>query len=163
MKARLLRRCRRAVAALEFAGVAPVLLVVLGGTVDFGLANYNRTALANAVAAGAEYGLLQGSSVSVANVKTLVQNASFLTGVVATVPALACYCVTGFPPTQTSATCAPAGTKSTAANSTTCADGSFAGYYMSISANYAYTGMLGLFSDPSGFNMTETALVRLPQ
>ena len=144
-------RCRRAVAALEFALTAPILLIVLGGTVDFGIANYTRTALANAVSVGAEYALLTGSGVVGNNVKTLVQSSSFVSGVTATVTGPACYCVTGSAPTMSTATCNSA-----------CSDGSTAGSYIIISATYTYSGLLSSYSYPSGFTLTESATVRLP-
>ena len=52
---------RRAAAMVEFACASPLLVILLGGAHDLGLAQYSRISIANAVAAGAEYAYLVGS------------------------------------------------------------------------------------------------------
>jgi Flp pilus assembly protein TadG len=158
---KLLRRCccHRAVAAIEFALAAPTLLIFLGAGADFGIVNFSRSALANAVASGAQYAFLTGPGVSGSNIKTLVQTTSFLTGVTATITGPNCYCVTGSTPTmtlQSSGACA--------VTPPTCTDGSSsfpAGTYIQISASYSYTSILGGDAYPKIFNMTESATMRL--
>jgi Flp pilus assembly protein TadG len=54
---------RRATAAVEFALVSPVLLVLLMFVIDFGMYLYASLQLSNAVSAGAEYALVNGQSV----------------------------------------------------------------------------------------------------
>ena len=141
---------RRGVAAVEFALTAPILAMFLGGTVDFGMISAGRSALANAVASGAEYAYLTGTGVTAANIKTLVQTTSYLNTVVATVTGPACYCVTGTGPAMTSATC-----------NSTCSDSSTAGSYVIISAVYTYTPILPNFSNVGTKTLTEAATVRL--
>jgi Flp pilus assembly protein TadG len=143
-------RSRRAVAALEFALTAPFLLILTAGAVDFGIANYSRSALANAVASGAEYAVLSATNVTAANVQTVVQSTPNLTGVTATVTGPACYCLTGSTPTMSSVAC-----------NTSCSDGSLAGTYVIISASYSYAGLLSGFSYPSTFNISDSAVVRV--
>jgi Flp pilus assembly protein TadG len=51
--------CRRGTAAVEFALVAPFLLLLLGGIVELGRAVYDSAALAGAARAGAQYAWIQ--------------------------------------------------------------------------------------------------------
>jgi len=152
----MMRLGQRAVAAVEFAIAAPVLLILLGGAADFGIVNYSRAALANAVASGAQYAYLTGTGVTASNVRTLVQTTSYLSGATATVTGPNCDCVTGATPTMTLMTagvCAP--------TPPTCTDGSTAGTYIIVSATYSYTAILGGYAYPASFSMTEAATMRL--
>jgi Flp pilus assembly protein TadG len=153
-----LRSHRRAVAAVEFALVAPVLALVLVGAIDYGFREWSRSCLANAVAQGAYYAFLSGPNVSGTTVQTLVQNASPLTGVTVTVnppTAAACYCPSGSP-----AALGPQVTSCT----TACTDGTTPGTYLKISATYTQTPWIPI-PFYSGLNnqstITETATVRL--
>jgi Flp pilus assembly protein TadG len=125
------RRNSRAVAALEFGLALPFLILVFAAVIDFGFAQWNRSAMSNAVADGAYYAFLTGPSVTAANVKSMVQNASSIASVtVPTINAPACYCISGAaaPATMTAATCG-----------NTCADGTTAGKYIIITADYTLT------------------------
>jgi hypothetical protein len=132
-----------------------LLVVMLGGAADFGLAQFYRTNLANAVAAGCEYAILTGANVASTNIQAVVQNTMFLpTGaavnlsVVVTGPKV--YCVTGSGPTMSAATAG-----------STCSDGSSAGTYVMITATYTNTGLMNGFMSLSSTTMTESATVRL--
>lgn len=145
----------RATAALEFAIATPMLVILLGGVADFGLAQYYRTNLANAVAAGSEYAYLTGISVTSSNIQTVVQNMMFLpTGAAANlsvnVTGPTGYCVTGSGPTM-----------SAAAVPSTCSDGSSAGTYVIIAATYTNVGLMRGFLSANSQPITETATVRL--
>jgi TadE-like protein len=159
MKRSWWHRGRRAVAAVEFAVTAPTLLILLGGAADFGIVNYSRSALANAVASGAQYAYLTGPTVSASSVQTLVQTTSRLPGVTATVGNPSCYCVTGTTPTMT---LMASGTCSTS-SPPTCSDGTTtsAGTYITISATFSYSTLFGGYAYPSVFNVTESATMRL--
>ncbi len=125
------RRNRRAVAALEFGLALPFLIFVFAGVIDFGFAQWNRSAMSTAVADGAYYAFRTGPGVTAANVKTMVQNASPISSVtVPTINAPACYCISGAaaPATMSSATCG-----------NTCPDGTTAGKYIIITADYTLT------------------------
>jgi Flp pilus assembly protein TadG len=146
---------KRATAALEFAVASPLLIMMLGGVADYGLAQFYRTNLANAVAAGAEYAYLTGPGVVTQNIQTVVTNAMFLppgaiTNLVVTAP-VADYCVTGTGPTMTVVASLPA----------TCTDGSAAGTYVIITATYTNTGLMNGFGAALSQPMTESATVRL--
>ncbi|MDE2517176.1 MAG: pilus assembly protein [Rhodospirillales bacterium] len=151
--ARRLIRARRGVAALEFALVMPVLLIMLGGVVDFGLVMLARSQLASAVTQGAEYAMATGSSVSPSSIRTMVQSASPLAGVTATVTpssGAACYCVTGTPLALSSHICTSA-----------CPDGSSPGVYLTIKAQYTYQPILPFYSALAATTLSEQAQVRL--
>jgi Flp pilus assembly protein TadG len=75
----LLRR-RDGTAAIELALVSPLLLILLGGMVDFGRAFHQEIELASAVAAAAQYALVNAASVNSVNAASL---AATLSGIVA--------------------------------------------------------------------------------
>jgi hypothetical protein len=123
---------------------------MLGGAADYGLAQFNRVMLANAVAAGAEYATLTGASAASANitsfrasVTSVIQNTSNLpnatssvtvsfSGVSPGAPAPGWYCLiwpvgqNGTVPTWTGAT--PTCLNGTC-TSVPCGVGSSTGYY----------------------------------
>jgi Flp pilus assembly protein TadG len=158
---RLFRK-RRATAALEFALAAPLLVLMLGGAADFGLAQYYRTLLANAVAGGAQYAYFTGTNVTTTNIQTIVQNAMFLpagasgnlsvsfAGASPGVQTPGWYCVTGTGPTATAS-----------AQSSTCSDGTSAGYYISFQATYTNTGLLSGVLAAANRTMSEQVTLRL--
>jgi len=151
----------RATAALEFALASPMLIVLLGGAADYGLAQYNRALLANAVSAGAQYAVLTGTGVTTANITSIIQNTSTLPNAATTVivtyssispgvPSPGWYCITGTAPTVTSST-----------SGGVCADGSSAGYYISMKATYSFNGLFGGFMSLSSNTMAEQATVKV--
>ena len=152
---------RRATAALEFALASPLLMIALGGVADLGRAQYNRVMLANAVSAGAQYAYMIGTSVTTANITSVIQSTSSLpnastsvtvtySGVSPGVPSAGWYCVTGSGPTVTSST-----------SGGTCSDGSTAGYYISFKATYTFNGLLNGFMSASSQTMSEQATVKI--
>lgn len=163
-------RRRRGVAALEFAVASPLLIMMLGGAADLGLAQYSRAMLANGVAAGAEYAYLIGSGASPANVGTtvtqanitsVVQNASGLPNATSSVtvtfssispgvPGPGWYCLTGTGPTVTPSS-----------QGTTCTDGSAAGYYVSLKASYTVNGLMNGFMAALTQTVSEQATVKV--
>jgi Flp pilus assembly protein TadG len=143
-------RSRRGNAAIEFAIACPVMLVFFGGAVDFGLATWDKSILANAVAQSAYYAFSTGISVTSTNVQTLVQNSAGLSSVTANVTGPACYCITGSPLALSAATC-----------NSTCGDTTTAGYYVKIVATYTYQSVLPVYSHLNNPTLTETAIVRL--
>jgi Flp pilus assembly protein TadG len=145
----------RATAALEFAVASPLLIIMLGGAADYGLAQYYRTNLANAVAAGAEYAYLTGTGVTSTNIQSVITNTMYLpTGASSNLSVLVTgpkgYCVTGSGPTMSAATAG-----------STCSDGSTAGTYVIITATYTNTGIMNGFGASLSQPMTEAATVRL--
>lgn len=150
---RRLRRRDRGVAAVEFAVAAPVMLFFLGGIVDFGMIYYGQSRVSAGVAAGAQYAILTGATVTQSNIQTLVQNAAGLSNLTVTVTGLsptACYCVSGTPPATVAATCG-----------TNCANGAAAGTYAFITATYAYQPIMPAYSRLSSPQVVEAATVQV--
>lgn len=141
-------RDRRGTAALEFALVMPVLLLLLGGLVEFGWAVWSDSALCNAVSQASYYGFLTGSGVSTSSLVAIAEKASALSDVTATASTPACYCASGTPATPSPATSC----------TTACADGTYPGTYTTIVAQYSVPTFLPLFPSPT---ITESAMVRL--
>ena len=153
---------RRGTAALEFALSTPLLLIMVGGAADLGLAQFYRTNLANAVAAGAQYAFLIGTGVNTMNIQTVVQSAMFLpvggssnlsVSFVGSSPGVqgpGWYCVTGTGPTVAASS-----------KGSTCSDGSSAGYYIWIKASYISLGLLGGILPDLNRTISEQVTVRL--
>ena len=103
MKARLQRFDEHGVAAAELAILLPVLLLILFGTIEFGMMMYGREVVTNATREGARYGIVAQSPPITAG-QMITQATNYLTGtgvspasVTFTVPA--CCGVTGTPVT----------------------------------------------------------------
>jgi Flp pilus assembly protein TadG len=145
-----LKDCR-AIAALEFALTLPVLLILLGGVVDFGQAMYYRNAIANGIAAGAQYAVVNAGTATTATIQSMVQTVSGLsTAVSVTVTPKVGYCVVVNNQTGAALTAG-----------TTCSDNSPAGTYYIISASYSFSGLLGTYSVPSLFTISDSTTVRV--
>lgn len=140
------------VALLEFALLAPVLALLCVGTIDLGLAFASQLQLAAAVGEGAQYAFLTGGSVQTTAVQTVVQKATALPGVTATVNynANACYCPVGTPPTLSSQTCG-----------VPCADDTLPGKYLSISAAYTYSPIFPAYGLVANPGLVEKVTVRV--
>jgi len=82
---------RRGVAAVEFALIAPILIALLGASVDLGRAIIIAIRLETAVRSGAEF-IVQNPSAANADVQTVVENA-FGTGATATATFPRCACL----------------------------------------------------------------------
>jgi Flp pilus assembly protein TadG len=146
-----LMQARRAVAAVEFALVCPVLLMCVGGVADFGLALADRSQLAGAVALGAQYAYLNPSTVTASAIRTLVSAGASLTGMTVSVTTPAYWCVTaGAPPVLTGATA-----------TSTCLDGTSAGSYVTITASYVYPALMPAYSQLANTTLTEAVTVRI--
>ena len=141
-------RTKRGTAAVEFALVAPLLLLLLGGLIQFGWAVWCDSALNGAVSQASYYAFMAGPNVSTAAIVTMAEQASALGGITATASAPACYCASG----------TPAAPSPAASCTTNCADGSKPGVYTTIAADYTVPRFLPLFAAPQ---LSETATVRI--
>jgi hypothetical protein len=152
---------RCGVASVEFALVAPVLLLLLGGVVDFGLLIAGRSQLANGLAQGTQYALLQGPPVSVTAVQDIVKEGSFLAGVEppvgVAVTGPACYCALGSP-TLLSPSDPPLTSNFTCTGS--CPEGS-PGIYLIVVATYNFQPLMPLYSHLASPVNRQAAWVRL--
>lgn len=166
----MFRRCcrvsgrpdNRAVAALEFALTAPVLLLFLGAASDYGMMVWDHNCLVNAVAQGGYYAFRTGTSVSQVSVQTLVAQVSSLQNVdVTTTDPTKCYCPT--------ATTAPATLGPAVSCTSTCAaidgnngDTTTPGNFMTIAVTYTLGGFFNLGTlSTAGTPLSETVTVRL--
>ena len=92
------RNDTRGIAAVEFAILAPSLMLMLGCLVDYSLALWSRGVLANSVAQGMRYAFLVGEDVTAANVRTVVQKTLSLPAASVVVTGPNCYCNINTPP-----------------------------------------------------------------
>lgn len=145
-------RCRRASAAVEFALVCPVLLVLLGGLADTGLLIRSQMRLAAGVAGGAQYALLAGMGVDAAALRQTVQRASGLSSVTVTVTGPFCGCPAG-QPTARRLVAQGCGTP--------CPDASAPGTYLTLTGQYAYPPLMPQYSHLATTQRAETATVLL--
>ncbi len=163
-------RDNRGTALIEFAITAPVVALFLAGAADYGLAEWSRTCLSNAVSQGGYYAFRQGTTVSTANITSVIQNAYPLTAsppdpLSAAVSAVsvsyppggstgvACYCPSGTPATL----------GATIVCTATCPDGTTPGSYIQIKATYTLKGTFRLATSLSlsGDQISDTVVVRL--
>ena len=147
-------RDRRAVAAVEFAIIAPVLITLLAGAVDFNLFNYGRTKLNHAITAGSYHVQLMGNTATASDAQTFIVAMSNLPNVTSSATAPACYCIIGNPSNRqlsSATTCA-----------TLCPDGvSLSTYFMIVSGTYTYSPLMPFWDNFVGATATATATVQL--
>jgi hypothetical protein len=162
----------RAIAVFEFAITAPLVVLFLATASDYGLREWSRSCLANAVAQGAYYAFRTGTTVTQANVQTLVKNVSSLTGVgVTTTNPTLCYCPSGSTTAAATMGSAVACTSTcsitvcTTSSSCTTTTGIPPGNYMHITGTYTLTGIFPasiIFPLPTkGTQISESMWVRL--
>lgn len=154
---------RRAVAAVEFAVICPLLLLIMGGLADFPLAFWDHSLIETGIANGATYAFQQmqadlalNQQVSASEVQAIVESAINLSDVtvVVTQPALECENIDD-------STTPPTATLVAAAAGSTCANGSLPGTYVTITASYVYKPLMPLYSQMANTTFTETANVRV--
>ena len=180
--ARIHTHAQSGIAAIEFAFLVPVLLVLLMGGVDMGQMLYAYYRLDQAVAAGAQYAQLNASKVSSANgaalassIANVVANANGTswandTIVVNNGPSVTitngtasnggtaanadnCYCPSGSPPSWTWG--------SSVTCSSSCSGGSgIGGKYVTITSSVAYHPILKIYSFITDSTITQNAAVQ---
>lgn len=153
---------QRGIAAVEFALVAPFLLILLGGAADFGLLVAGKSKLANGVAQGIQYALSTGPSVTVANLRAAVQSGAARSGVTeavtVSVTAPACYCVSGSPAVLAASTPLSAANTCTG----TCPTGAMPpGAYVQVAATYIYQPLMPFYSGLASTTVSEAVTARL--
>ena len=147
-----LRRHRQATAALEFAMLAPIVTSFMAAGADFGLAMWSRSCLTNAVAQGGYYAFLHSTTATSTSIQSVVQNATPLSNVSATVSSpTACYCPSGTPAVLgTAVSC-----------TSTCSDSTSPGTYVKITATYTLQSYMANISLLGGTQITDQTVVRL--
>jgi Flp pilus assembly protein TadG len=154
---------RSGLAAVEFALISPVLLLLLGGVIDFGLMMSGRSQLANGIAQGVQYALLKGASVSSATITNIVQAGSSRSGVrpavSVNVTGPACYCISGQPAVLSAG---PAALSATYACTGSCpVAGVVPQAYVVVTASYTYQPLMPFYSQLANATVTETVTVKL--
>lgn len=137
----------RGLSGIEFAMIAPVLILSFIATADFGLAIYAKMEVENAAQAGTQYAAVNGYTSS--SVSSAVTSATSLSGLSAS-PAPTEFC--GCPSTSgvTTATCG-----------TNCASGAAAGTYVTASAQATYSTIVSYPGIPSNYTFNSTSTVRI--
>ncbi len=140
----LLRKFLRAdggVSAVEMALVAPVLMIIFMGLIDYGIAVFSKMELTGSVRSGAQYALI--NSTDMAAIQTTVTNSSNLdvTNLVVDLPYKTCECSDG----TLDATC-----------TVTCSADTLR-HYVVISATYTYVP----FFLPSNMTLTNGSTIRV--
>jgi Flp pilus assembly protein TadG len=171
LRARLAKPGNAGIAAVEFAFLVPVFLVLMMGIVNVGQMLYDYYQLDQAVAAGAQYAALNGANVTSTNgaalatsIATIVEDANGTAwtndavvvnnGPSVTVSngtatssgtasnANSCYCPTGSAPGWSWGSAMECGAS--------CTGSGQAGKYITVTATYNYTPILSLYSFMSG-------------
>ena len=149
-----LRRDSRAVAAVEFALISPILFMLLAAAVDFGLFNKGRSQLNQAISAGAEHAQLKGTAATASDVQTFVVAMSNLSNVTSTATAPACYCIIGDVSSRQLSGQMPC--------STLCPDNvSISTYFMTINGTYVYQALMPFWDNFVNGTATASTTVQL--
>jgi Flp pilus assembly protein TadG len=175
-------RANAGIAAVEFAFLVPIFLILLMGSIDVGQMLFAYYRLDQAVAAGTQYAVLNGANVTSLNgasvaqyVATAVEDANgtawandtvvvnngpsmTVTNGVATSGGTASnaddyYCITGSPPNWTW------GTAYT--SQVSCTGGGTAGKYVTVTASYNYVPVLSFYTFITNSTLTQNGVVRV--
>ncbi len=132
--------------AIEFAFIAPVVILMMIGVVDFGLATWRNMQVHSAAQAGAQYAMAHGFNP--AGITAAVTNATAYPDVTVTpAPNQFCGC--------------PSADGVTAASCTaSCPTGGAAGAYVTVSAQATYTPLLPYPLIPNALTLTAQSTVR---
>jgi Flp pilus assembly protein TadG len=159
-----LRLCRSGVAIVEFAIVAPFLVLLLLPLVDLGMGFYVKTQLMTAAEAGAQYAFVHGwsgtNSTTQTSILSAVSSAMSLTGIQSTpAPVLACGCANGTTITYSS----PGGafTQASCATQTACTGGQKPAAYVTVNTQVDYAPLFGYWLFGGTATLTAGSTVRV--
>jgi Flp pilus assembly protein TadG len=182
--ARLLMRPlgrREGTAAVELALVAPMLLTLLAGIIDFARVYHDEIELSGAVAAAAQYALINASSINSTNVTSFAatlsgivanSNGSAWAGATVTVNdgatsavaagtttssgtaanANSCWCPTGSPGSMSWGTAVTCGSS--------CAGGTLAGKFVTITGTRLFSAIFGNYGLISNTTLHQSTIVQ---
>ena len=144
------RWTEKGTAAVEFALISPLLLILLTGIVEIGMAGYQAMQVQAAVEAGALYAANNGAS-NLAAIGQAVVNATGTSGLTAT-PAPVAFC--GCP--------GASGVVSQNADCTTpCTDGKAPGQYVRVSAAVPHQTIMPFLTLPLPASLTAQSTIRV--
>jgi Flp pilus assembly protein TadG len=135
------------IAATEFAMFAPMLVLGMIGVADLGMGVYRKMQVQNAAQAGAAYAMVNGFNAS--SITSSVLNATSFTGISAE-PAPTWFCACPSSVGTTGASC-----------NSTCADGTAAGVYVTVSAQGTYNTLVPYPGLTNMFNFISQSTVRI--
>jgi Flp pilus assembly protein TadG len=142
-----LKRDSNGAAAVEFAFVSIILVMMLIVTTDLSLGFFSYTQVQSAAQTGAQYAAVYGYDST--KISTAVTSATSASGLTATpAPTTFCGCA------------GTAGVTTTACNAT-CPDTSGAGTYVTVSAARTYTPLIHYPGFPDTYAQTATSTVRI--
>ncbi len=145
------RRGGRGSATLEFALAAPVLLALMGAGIDLGMMLRVQIVMASGLMNAVQYANVQGAATTAANLRSVMQYATGLNGVTATVAGPGPYCPSSYPVTL-----------SPLVNSSTCPGATApANTYIVITASYPYVPLMPGFSQLVSTTVVQTATAML--
>lgn len=144
---KLATRDRRGIAAVEFAVLVPILVLVALCTADLGLAIYSEMQVQNSAEAGVGYAFLHGYNATA--ISSAVTSAGQVSGLTAA-PAPSQFC--GCPGTGgvANATCG-----------STCSNGNAAGTYVTASATMVYHTLISYPIIPNQYTFVRHSTVRI--
>jgi Flp pilus assembly protein TadG len=138
---------RRGSASLEFAVAAPVLLILLGGGIDLGLLLRVQIVIASGLTNAVQYANVQGVATTATDLQSVMQSATGLNGITASVAGPDYYCPSSYPVTLTRLT-----------SGTTCSGATApANKYVVITASYPYVPMMPGLSHIIATTVVQTA------
>ena len=135
------------IAAVEFAIIAPPLLLMMVCTADLGFGMYRKLQVQNAAQAGAEYAIANGYYLT--SISTAVTNATAMPGISAQ------------PAPKQFYGCISNGVVVSATYGLICSDGTTAGNYVTVAAQGSYTTLVPYPVLPNTFNFASTSTVRI--
>jgi Flp pilus assembly protein TadG len=134
--------------SIEFAIIAPTLVLMLICTLDLGMGIYRKMQVQNAAQAGAAYAVLHGFTAS--SIENAVTSATSFAGVSASpVPNEFCGCASS------------SGVSAAATCASTCSGGSSPGTYVTVSAQGTYTTLLPYPIVPNSYTLSAQSTVRI--
>lgn len=139
----------RGSAAIELVLVLPLLLIMLSGIVEIGLAAMQAIRAQSAAEAGAIYATAHGVG-DLTAIQSAVLNATGVPGVTAPAPVVYCGCPVASGITAQGSDC-----------STICLDGKVPGKYVTITATVPHATVLPFLNLPLPAQFTGTAVVRV--
>ena len=139
-------RDRSGVGAIEFAVIAPLLILMLVGMTDLGLGIYANMQVDGAAQYGAQYALVNG------------YDSSAITAAVKTSTDLSPLTVT---PTSFPGCAGSNGVAPPPLGGGPCGDGSTAGTFVHVSVRHTYTTLIPYPGIPSSFTLSSQSTVRL--
>ncbi len=140
---------RRAAAAVEVAVTFPIVLVLFGNLVDYGLMLRRHAQLAAGVGNAAGYASQVGADAAAATLQSIATTSSWLAGATASASAVACHCPTGTPRALGAAVVC----------TTTCPDGAVAQRYLTVTGTYSYVPLFPQVIGAAARTLTHSATV----